>query len=313
MRKFGLGLAAVVLGLCGCMTPVVLPEVPHIVGHVEFPAPIGYKIQTTVGYVAKASTVELIDPINKETVGTTITSADGAFDLGFGRSFAPVPDRTYYLEAVKGLADHAAGHNAVRVRSLITYRQGWHSIALGDMTINRSTTAISVTASLKELVNAELGGLIDSLTLKTPDSSSQPTTPDTFAGSPKVTVANFHTAFGMVDTALRLDNDPFATIVINGDGGLILTAAPKLNVAPTNGASVGDTITLTGGIFDPQVPNNSVLMNGVPATVSGATDAELKVLVPAGATSGPISVVASGLQYQVPYFVVYPTLAFTLK
>lgn len=56
----------------------------------------------------------------------------------------------------------------------------------------------------------------------------------------------------------------------------------------------GDEITITGTNFDPTTANNTVKFNGTTATVSAATEIELKVKVPTGATTGKVTIDANG-------------------
>jgi YD repeat-containing protein len=62
-----------------------------------------------------------------------------------------------------------------------------------------------------------------------------------------------------------------------------------LNVSPRQGG-VGSTVTLQGQGFSTTAAQNVVTFNGTPATVVSATANALVVTVPAGATTGPVSV-----------------------
>ncbi|QMW04018.1 IPT/TIG domain-containing protein [Spirosoma foliorum] len=59
-------------------------------------------------------------------------------------------------------------------------------------------------------------------------------------------------------------------------------------------APVGSTIAINGTNFNTTPGSNTIVIGGVVATVVSATDTRLVVVVPAGATSGPISVTANG-------------------
>ncbi|MCF2445438.1 IPT/TIG domain-containing protein [Dyadobacter sp. CY345] len=65
------------------------------------------------------------------------------------------------------------------------------------------------------------------------------------------------------------------------------------SIAPANGPA-GTKVTITGTKFDPTPANNTVLFNTTPAVVSAATTTTLEVTVPAGATSGLVSVTVGG-------------------
>jgi hypothetical protein len=72
--------------------------------------------------------------------------------------------------------------------------------------------------------------------------------------------------------------------------GKLFAQAPVISsFSPTSG-SVGTTVTITGNNFDATSGNNIVYFGGVKATVSSATATTLKVIVPAGSTYQPISV-----------------------
>lgn len=66
------------------------------------------------------------------------------------------------------------------------------------------------------------------------------------------------------------------------------------SISPTSGP-VGSSVTLTGTGFDPIGPNNVVYFGATQSTVTAATETELTVNVPAGATYQPITVTVNGL------------------
>lgn len=61
------------------------------------------------------------------------------------------------------------------------------------------------------------------------------------------------------------------------------------NFSPTSGV-IGTTVTINGTNFDPIPANNIVMFNGTAANVSASTSTSITTSVPAGATTGPISV-----------------------
>ena len=65
------------------------------------------------------------------------------------------------------------------------------------------------------------------------------------------------------------------------------------SIAPSSGP-VGTKVVITGTKFDATPGNNTVLFNTTPAVVTAATTTTLEVTVPAGATSGLISVTVGG-------------------
>lgn len=73
--------------------------------------------------------------------------------------------------------------------------------------------------------------------------------------------------------------------------GKLFAQVPVISsFSPTSGP-VGTTVTVTGSNFDAAAGNDIVYFGGVKATVSSATTTSLKVVVPAGSTYEPMSVV----------------------
>lgn len=79
-----------------------------------------------------------------------------------------------------------------------------------------------------------------------------------------------------------------------GDDSESTGPAPVISdFTPTSGLP-GATVTITGENFSKTAAQNIVSFNGAPATVISATESSLEVLVPEGATTGPISVTVNG-------------------
>lgn len=73
------------------------------------------------------------------------------------------------------------------------------------------------------------------------------------------------------------------------DSGESVTIPTISSFYPLSG-SVGTTVSVNGTNFSTTAVNNTVLFNGVAATVTAATTTQLTVTVPSGATTGAISV-----------------------
>ena len=72
------------------------------------------------------------------------------------------------------------------------------------------------------------------------------------------------------------------------------SASPSIaSFTPTSGA-VGSSVTLYGANFATQASGDAVPFNGTPASVSAATSTSLTVTVPAGATTGRLTVTVEG-------------------
>ncbi|WP_320069111.1 pre-peptidase C-terminal domain-containing protein [Micromonospora sp. RTGN7] len=89
----------------------------------------------------------------------------------------------------------------------------------------------------------------------------------------------------------RYRYDPAGNITsVTGD---VAPALALLSVVPAR-AVVGAEVTLEGGCFSDVATENTVAFNGVPATVTAAGGRRLVARVPAGATTGPVTVSVGG-------------------
>lgn len=77
--------------------------------------------------------------------------------------------------------------------------------------------------------------------------------------------------------------------VVTGTGSSLVISA----VNPGSGA-VGTAVTISGAKFDPVAANNVVKFNGTAAVVTSSTASTIKTTVPAGATTGKVSVTVGG-------------------
>ncbi len=100
--------------------------------------------------------------------------------------------------------------------------------------------------------------------------------------------------------------------VTNGGGKRGLGTFFKHSIAPFVSINsfepaesvTGTTVTIHGTAFDPVAANNVVMFNGTNAVVKTATLYTLTAVVPPGATTGPVSVTASGTATSIDDFVV---------
>ncbi|MCC6748175.1 MAG: IPT/TIG domain-containing protein [Deltaproteobacteria bacterium] len=114
------------------------------------------------------------------------------------------------------------------------------------------------------------------------------------------------TAYYYVITAVNAHGESRASKEVSAVPTLPPPAPPAIaSFSPTNG-TVGTAVTITGSYFSPIATNNTVLFGGgVPAVVSTATATSLSVTVPAGATTGELTVTtASGTAKSASPFVV---------
>lgn len=94
-------------------------------------------------------------------------------------------------------------------------------------------------------------------------------------------------------------------VVSNAQAFLVREALPVLtSITPSRG-STGDTVTITGKHFGSRHADSAVTFNSIEATsYSMWSDSQIRVKVPAGATTGPVLVsTGSGLSNEVPFVV----------
>ncbi len=72
-----------------------------------------------------------------------------------------------------------------------------------------------------------------------------------------------------------------------------IPVTPTLLINPTYG-KVGDIVSITGTSFNLTPANNVVKFNGAAATITGSVGSVLTLTVPAGATTGPVTVSVNG-------------------
>jgi len=70
----------------------------------------------------------------------------------------------------------------------------------------------------------------------------------------------------------------------------VFALLPTITSFTPNLGPTGTTVTITGSNFAPVATNNAVAFNGTPATVASGSTTQLVVVVPAGASTGPISI-----------------------
>lgn len=281
------------LGGPGAKPPLTAPAYSSLQGRVE--AGVLHRFRSVqadlVNDVAKGATVSFIQPgATPLTVATTVTDAQGHFDLKLSSSFRPDAGAVYYLEAVKGLSSNQAGSSAARVRSLVRWNAGgWDSLTGQGITLSLATTAIAAAAQINTAQGAavSLGGLMGTLQSGVSDG----VTPSTFTPVANLSVADYQGAYAVVSAALGGDMDPLASID-RVSGSFYLKPTGGIGIVPGLGADVGDTVTLSGIAFEALAADNHVRFNGAAATVTAvaADRRSIQVTVPDAATRGPVTV-----------------------
>ncbi|MNX61302.1 IPT/TIG domain protein [compost metagenome] len=285
--------------------------------------------QAAIEDVASGATVSLIDVPTGNTIATTLTTPQGAFNFNFGRGWRPRTNAPYYLEAVKGLNNNQPGYAGVRLRTILVYQNGWTSLTnktskSGGVYVTPDTTAISVITAYHP--DIETFYLMGTVAHGQADNSLEPPTESTFDPTDSgITNAAFHQVAGMVSQALADDSDPMFRIRYNavfdvytlaslsGGGGGYSPTGPTIQGLSALVGGPGMTLVLSGLNFGPGLSDNAVSFNGAAGTVIAASPTELSVIVPPDATTGLIRVVNAAGESNGIQFVVLDTIGGALR
>lgn len=303
--------------------PMAVAGVPALRGVAVFPV-AKRQTQAALSEIGTAATVALIDTTTNYTLGTTVSSDNGQFILNFSNSFRPVANTVYYLEAVKGLQagtnlPNRVGAAAARVRTLVSFQNNqWVSISGSGISINCTTTALSIILSLRSMTPTASGRQIPPASLigvmqpqPETDTTPSPVAYPNAALLPGTMIVN---TFLLVKQALLQDADPFSNIYLDTSDALYNTVlnAPKIiSVAALspNTQTVGGTLVIIGSGFsatasDDVVQFTNVAGGPIQATVTGVSAdlARLTVNVPNGAVTGPVAVTVLGRKMIGPTF-----------
>lgn len=299
-RPLAAALAALLLSACAAATPVVPADLR---GTVSFASP--FRVQATFEEIGTAATVSLIDPSVNRTVATTLTKPDRSFSFTF-KGFSPKA-RTYWLEAVKGLAENRAGNDAVRLRTIVRWDgAAWQALTPGNANIEATTTALSMIAAMRdgEVSPDALMGKLDPARAEPFDATGT-----------NIQVEEYRELVSFVGRALALDRDPLdavsydgATYVFQLPPGMAPPLITRLSPVPT---AIGEALTVEGENFREPMALNTVRLGGLALPITSGSSRSLVVTIPAGAGSGILKV-TTALGEATTSLTVLPPVAGTL-
>ncbi|WP_298541462.1 IPT/TIG domain-containing protein [uncultured Aquimarina sp.] len=87
-----------------------------------------------------------------------------------------------------------------------------------------------------------------------------------------------------------------------------VVSAPMITSLSVTGAAVGETVVITGVNFGETIADNSVAFNGTEAEIIAASTTEITVVIPDGATTGPLTVEVLGQTGTIELFTITPTI-----
>ena len=139
-----------------------------IEGKVEFPEK-SFNVKATLGEVSPNATVSVIYPPDhptspNKTIATGLTNDTGVFSINIDSTFTPANGEIFIIEAEKRMG--GVNRDVLTISSYIQFDSAsntWKSMTSPDITINKTTTALSIIASLNtDILNAkETIGKID--------------------------------------------------------------------------------------------------------------------------------------------------------
>lgn len=293
-------------------SPAVTADRGQITGTVDFTD--RRLMQTDINKdVLSGSAISLIEFESGNTLSTARADAQGNFILYYSNDFTPQVGKLYYLEAVKGLdagtgLPNAVGADAVRVRTIISYRNGgWVSLTSSrvgfHIPVTPMTTALSIVVSLRS--TAPKNRQIDPQTLFGAIRLGQATQgyPDSLAlpDTNLVPEEMVLRTYDLVIDAFTKNRDPLRWVTLAeasfdpNYNTVILPDAPFSIVAlsPSEQVPLGE-IRLIGTNFAPNAEDNEVYFQTIDGTASATVLevspdlASLRVQVPAAAVNGPV-------------------------
>jgi RHS repeat-associated protein len=105
--------------------------------------------------------------------------------------------------------------------------------------------------------------------------------------------------------ATEYNNQSAVATFITVSSGISTGNSPVIDTVTPNSGSVGSSIIVRGIGFGVSQGTGTISFNGIAATPSSWSDAQIVVPVPAGATTGPVQVVANGASSNSLPFTVY--------
>ncbi|MEO7991468.1 MAG: FG-GAP-like repeat-containing protein [Chryseolinea sp.] len=177
---------------------------------------------------------------------------------------------------------------------------------VGNISFSRIDLTNPSTATIAHIADLDGDGKPEILT--TSEAGNRISIFKNIHSSGALTAASFAAPFNITVTAPRgistadinLDGKP--EIIITRAAGLLLvyenliSSIPLPTITsftPTSGAA-GTTVTVTGTNFDTTPGNNTLMFNGTAAVVTASTATSITTTVPAGATTGLITVTVAG-------------------
>ncbi|MNK32071.1 Serine/threonine-protein kinase PknD [compost metagenome] len=284
----------------------------QISGQVDFGS---RSVQATIkDDVAPGATVSLIEIQTGKTLTSTLTDSDGRFVLTYSNGFKPVSGALYYFEAVKGLAGpngdpNAIGADAVRVRTIATYRSGgWKTLSSSTTTTSISITPMTTALSIVVSLRTGTAKAIDATSLFGAIKAGRPqgAYPDTLSlpNPALVPTSLVQSAYDLVIDSLAKERDPVRWIAMDSHhlNTVSIPAIPfSIKFLSPSTQEVGQWLEVIGVNFAENPANNRVYFTSdggwVPATEvmppnSGLT--RMRVKVPAGAINGPVRLEIGG-------------------
>ena len=263
------------------------------------------------------------------TTGSVVVTVDGVASAGTAFTVLPTP-------AISGLSLTSAA-----VGASVTVNGSNFGATPGSVTINGTVATISSWTASSITFTVPAGATSGTLAVK---ASGITVSGGTFTVLPTPTVSSFNPASGAVGSTVTLTGSNLGatagSVTFNGTpasisawtatsitvtvpsgattgtlavkasgitvnaGTFTILATPTVTSLNPASGPVGSTVTITGTNFG--ATQGTVSFNGTAATISSWTATSIAVVVPAGATTGNVSVTVSGVTVNAGAFTVLP-------
>jgi len=234
------------------------------------------------------------------TICSTASTCQGAFTQSdfLGDNIAAAEWANEYIVTGQSLPTPISGCSGGVSQSLagvaVKAELGQFTDLAGQGITSLADAGQIVTQVVGQAVNYLIGWIVDSSGKQT--ATIAQVAPNETFGAPTGTY-NLATSFGSDTANGTITNTPVypkSITNVSPSPGVNITVAPPYvtGLTPSLGP-VGTVVSIAGSGFDTTPAGNQVTFNGTAALVSGSTASSIATSVPAGATSGPVTVVTS--------------------
>jgi gliding motility-associated-like protein len=253
------------------------------------------------GFPDAVTTNPITDNISIYHNGGKFRVSNTSFDTRVEIAVGDLPNRIYSGDFdADGKVDLLLYHGGTSSTLLIVFQ---NTSSVGSISFNRIDLTNPSATTVATIADLDGDGKPEIIT--TSESGNRFSIFKNIHTSGALTAASFAAPFNTTVTAprgittgdLNLDGKP--EIILTRAAGLLvvyenLVGNPSITSFNPSSGPIGTTVTITGVNFSSTPANNIVTFNGIAAVVTASTATSITTTVPAGATTGVISVTLSG-------------------